>query len=130
MNIENKINSRTIKQIEKITGGKLTLGKLLLSIRECEEMAQVEFAEKLGCSKQHLCDVEHDRKNISPKTAVNYAKILGYSPEQFVRLALQNIVDRDGIKVFVEIKPQSDYVTPVCSHAMLSKHAKASGVGY
>lgn len=103
MIIKNKINKQTIKQIEKITGGKLTIGKLLFAIRECEEITQIDFAEKLGCSKQHLCDIEHDRKNISPKTAVNYAKILGYPPNQFIRLALQNIVDRDGIKVLVEI---------------------------
>ena len=100
------IGVHSMRQIEKITGGKLTLGKLLLAIRECDEMAQVEFAEKLGCSKQHLCDIEHDRKNISPRMAASYAKILGYSQEQFVRLALQNIVDRDGIKVLVEIKPK------------------------
>lgn len=110
MSTENKINDHTIKQIEKITGGKLTLGKLLLSIRECEEIAQTEFAEKLGCSKQYLCDIEHDRKNVSPKMAVNYAKTLGYSPEQFIRLALQSIVDRDGIKMVVEIKPKSNCV--------------------
>jgi DNA-binding XRE family transcriptional regulator len=112
MNIKNKINNQTMKQIEKITGGKLTLGRLLFAIRECEEMAQVEFAEKLGCSKQHLCDIEHDRKNISPRMAASYAKTLGYSQEQFVRLALQNIVDRDGIRVFVEIKPKLG-----CAHA-------------
>jgi len=114
MSIENKTNKQTMKQIEKITGGKLTLGKLLLSIRECDEMAQVDFAEKLGCSKQHLCDIEHDRKSISPKLAANYAKVLGYSQEQFVRLALQNIVDRDGIKLVVEIRPK-----PGCHQACL-----------
>lgn len=100
-----KINKKTIKQIEKITGGKLTLGKLIWTIRECEEASQVDFAEKLGCSKQHLCDVEHDRKNVSPRMAADYAEILGYSREQFIRLALQSLVDRDGLRVIVEIKP-------------------------
>lgn len=100
-----------MRQMEKITGGKLTLGKFILAIRECEEMAQVEFAEKLGCSKQYLCDLEHDRKNISPKMAVNYAKILGYSQEQFIRLALQNLVDRDEIRVTVGITPNTNFIS-------------------
>ncbi len=93
-----------MKRIEKMAGSKLTLGRLIWAIRESEEITQVELAKKLGCSKQHLCDVEHDRKNISPRTAANYAKILGYSQEQFIRLALQNIIDRDGLKVIVSIK--------------------------
>lgn len=104
MSIENKITKRSLTQIEKITGSKLTLGKLIWSIRECEEMTQVKFAKKLGVSKQHICDVEHDRKNISPKTAANYAKILGYPQEQFIRLALQNIVDQDGLGVIVKLE--------------------------
>jgi transcriptional regulator with XRE-family HTH domain len=104
MQIKNKINKKTFKQIEQIAGGKLTLGRLILAIRKCEAMTQVEFAKKLCCSKQHLCDVEHDRKNVSPKMAASYAKILGYSKEQFVRLALQNIINRDKLKMIVEVK--------------------------
>jgi transcriptional regulator with XRE-family HTH domain len=113
MSIENKINKQTMKQIEKITGVKLTLGKLIWAIRESEEISQVEFAKKLGCSKQHLCDIEHDRKNVSPRMAASYAKILGYSQEQFIRLALQSLVDRDGLRVVVEIKLISSYTHSV-----------------
>ena len=109
MNINSKITKKTLKTIEKITGGKLTLGKLVWAIRECEEMTQVELAEKLGCSKQHLCDVEHDRKNVSPRMAANYAKILGYPQKQFIRLALQSIVDRDGLREVVELQTRSRY---------------------
>jgi len=116
MSIENKINKQTIKQIEKITGSKLTLGKLIYAIRESEGQTQVEFAEKIGCSKQHLCDIEHDRKRISPRLAASYAKTLGYSEEQFIRLALQDIIDRDGLKMVVE-------VTPKISHA--NRHSYA-----
>ena len=98
-----------MKQIEKLTGGKLTLGKLIWAIRECDEITQVEFADKLGCSKQHLCDIEHDRKNVSPRMAAHYAQILGYPQKQFIRLALQSIIDRDGLRVIVEIKPNLNY---------------------
>jgi transcriptional regulator with XRE-family HTH domain len=106
MSIKSKMTTKTLKEIAKITGGELTLGKLIWSIRECEEMTQVAFAERLGISKQHLCDLEHDRKSVSPKLAAYYAEILEYSQEQFIQLALQNTVDREGLKVRIEVEPK------------------------
>ena len=86
-----------------MTGGKLTLGKLICAIRQTDEITQVEFANKLGISRQQLCDIEHDRKFISPKLAAQYANTLGYSQEQFVRLCLQDMVDREGLEVIIEV---------------------------
>lgn len=106
MSINSKTTKRTLKKLEKITGGKLTLGRLIWSIRESEEISQVEFAKKLNISKQHLCDLEHDRKNISPKLAAKYAETLGYPQEQFIQLALQNTVDREGLKVKIAVTPK------------------------
>lgn len=111
MSIKSKMTEKTLKNIEKITGTKLTLGKLIWAIRQADEISQVDFAEKLKITKQHLCDIEHDRKSISPKLAAKYAEILGYSKEQFIRLALQDLVDREGLNVLVEIttkKPRKD----------------------
>lgn len=103
MSIKSKMTQKTLKSIEKITGTKLTLGKLIWAIRSGDEVSQVDFAEKLSITKQHLCDIEHGRKSVSPKLAARYATILGYSKEQFIRLALQDLVDRDGLNVQVEI---------------------------
>lgn len=103
MTIKNKMTQKTLKDIEKITGTKLTLGKLIWAIRQADEISQVDFAEKLDITKQHLCDIEHGRKSISPKLAAKYASILGYSKDQFIRLSLQDLVDRDGLNVQVEI---------------------------
>ena len=38
--------------LEKLSGGPLTLAKLLRSIREGEAMTQAQFADTLGISKQ------------------------------------------------------------------------------
>jgi len=103
MSIKSKSND-ALKTLEAISGKKLTLGALLSAIRQGEELSQVEFALKLGISKQYLCDVEHGRRFVSPKTAVEYAKKLGYSPHQFVRLCLQDMVRRDGINLTVDVK--------------------------
>lgn len=104
MSIKSKMTLKTLKQMEKITDGKLTLGKLLWAIRMSDEMSQIEFAELLNMSKQHLCDIEHSRKSISPKLAASYAEKLGYSQEQFIRLALQDMVDREGLNVTIEVQ--------------------------
>lgn len=97
-------NHTTLKTLEIISGKKLTLGNLLCSVRQGEELSQAEFADLLGVSKQYLCDVEHGRRFISPKIAVEYAKKLGYSKAQFVRLCLQDLIDREGIHLKIEVK--------------------------
>jgi transcriptional regulator with XRE-family HTH domain len=98
-----KKKSEAKKFLEKLAG-ELTLSGLLLAIRQGEEMSQVEFAKLLGISRQYLCDVEHDRRTVSPKAAATFAKKLGYSPQQFVRLCLQDLVDRDGLKLKIDVR--------------------------
>ena len=92
------------KKLEKLAGKKLCLGGLLLAIRQGEEMSQVQFAKKLGISKQYLCDIENVRRFISPKAAYVFAKKLGYSSEQFVRLCLQEMMDRDEMNFTISVK--------------------------
>lgn len=104
MSIKSKMTEKTLKEMDKITGSKLTLGKLIWAIRNADEISQVKFANKLNITKQHLCDIEHDRKSISPKLAAKYAEILGYSKEQFIRLSLQDLLNREGLNVQVEIR--------------------------
>jgi transcriptional regulator with XRE-family HTH domain len=104
MNINSRVTLQSLKSIEKIVGGKLTLGKLLWAIRKSKEITQVNFAKQLNISKQHLCDIEHGRKVVSPKLAAEYAIKLGYSEKQFIRLALQDELDRAGLPFNVEVK--------------------------
>jgi transcriptional regulator with XRE-family HTH domain len=89
--------------LEKTAGRPLALGGLLESIRLGEEMSQIAFARKLGVSPSHLCDIEKGRKVVSPERAARFAKLLGRSPEQFVRLSLQELVDEAGLKLKVDV---------------------------
>lgn len=93
----------TLNYLEKLAGQKLTLGSFIMSIRQGEEETQVNFAKKLGVSRQVLCDIEHDRRSLSPKKAAQYASILGYPEKEFVRLCLQDLLDRDGLKFCIDI---------------------------
>jgi plasmid maintenance system antidote protein VapI len=98
-----KTKSDTIKYLERVAGRPLTLGGLIESIRLGEEMSQSAFARKLGVSPSHLCDIKKGRKVIGPERAARFAKLLGRSPEQFVRLSLQELIDEVGLKMRVNI---------------------------
>lgn len=84
--------------------GQLTLSRVLRSTREGEGLSQVQFAQKLGISKGHLCDIEHGRKVVSPARAAQFAKRLGYSVEQYVCLALQDELNKAGLALLVDVR--------------------------
>ena len=84
--------------------GPVTLGGMLWSLRMCDQISQSEFARRLGVSRSHLCDVEKGRKVVSPERASAWAKILGFPPTVFVKLALQEQLDRAGVKMNVEVE--------------------------
>ena len=69
--------------------GPVTLGGMIWSLRECDEISQAEFARRLGVSRSHLCDIEKGRKVVSPERAAAWANALGFPPTVFVKLALQ-----------------------------------------
>jgi transcriptional regulator with XRE-family HTH domain len=99
-----KNTEETLKYLENLMGEKLTLGSFILAIRQGEELSQVEFAKTLGVSRQVLCDIERGRRAISPKKAAEFADLLGYSKKQFVRLCLQDMIDRDHLGLIVDIE--------------------------
>lgn len=84
--------------------GPVTLGGMLWSLRMCDEISQAEFAATLGVSRSHLCDVEKGRKVVSPERAAAWAETLGFPPTVFVKLALQEQLDRAGVKMNVEVE--------------------------
>ena len=99
-----KQSKESLDYLASLTGSKLTLGGLLLSIRQADEASQVEFAKKLGISRQNLCDIEHNRRFVSPKVAMRYAEKLGYSKNQFIRICLQDLLDREQLHFVVDIQ--------------------------
>ena len=102
------MSDKSIAFLQNLTGKKMTLGNLLWSIRECDEMSQVKFAKLLKVSRQYLCDVERGRRIVSTKTAADFANKLGYSPMQFIRLAIQDELNKNGFHFDVEIHDQKD----------------------
>ncbi|MCP3959149.1 MAG: helix-turn-helix transcriptional regulator [bacterium] len=97
--------SSAMRFLESVSGGPLTLGDLLLSIRLGEEVSQTDFATRLGISRSHLCDIEKGRKTLSLRRAAEFARTLGYSETQFARLALQGLVEEAGLELTVQVTP-------------------------
>ena len=95
--------SDAVLSLEKLTGGPVTLGRFLESVRLGEELTQPEFAKRLGLSKSHLNDIEKGRKAVSPERAARFAKVLGYSQARLVKLALQDLVNRGGLELQVDV---------------------------
>jgi transcriptional regulator with XRE-family HTH domain len=104
MNKAKDNTSNAMKLLAELSGGPLTLGRAIESIRKSEELSQQACAKKLGVSKSHLCDVEKGRKIVSPERAAKWARILGYPESVFVRLAIQAELDAAGLKYRVEIE--------------------------
>ena len=103
MTTKNK-KSSAIKFLEKITGGPLTFSSMIRSIRLCDELTQEDFASLLGISKAHLCDIEKGRRSVTPVRAWAWGKKLGYSPEQFVELAIEASLQKDGLNFHVKLE--------------------------
>jgi len=96
--------SNSMKALESIAGVSLTLGEFLKSIRLGERESQTAFAEKLGVTRSHLCDIEKGRKTVGAARAAKWATLLGYSEAQFVRLALQGLVREAGLSLKVSVE--------------------------
>ena len=61
------------------------------------------LALRNGLSKSHLNDIEKGRKAVSPERAARFAKVLGYSQARLVKLALQDLVNRGGLELQVDV---------------------------
>lgn len=98
-----KSNQETTEALEQLTGGPLTLPKVLLSLRLSDEISQSEFARMLGISRQQLCDIEKGRRQVNLDKAADFAEALGYPKAHFVKLALQSLVEDAGLNLRVDV---------------------------
>ncbi len=96
--------SSAMQFLDNLTGSPLSVGAILEATRLSEGESQTAFAKKLKISASHLCDIEKGRKSVSPARAAQFAKILGKHEPQFVRLAIQEELNRAGLKYTVSLE--------------------------
>ena len=92
-----------MKYLDNLIGEPETIGNTLLALRKCEEITQANFAKQIGISKQLLCDIEHGQRPVGIKLAINFAKALGMNPKSFIRLTLQDVVNRENLHYTVKL---------------------------
>ena len=83
--------------------GCLNFGMFLNAIRTNLDLTQTEMGAKLKVSKSVICDIERGRRFVSPKTALKIAKKAGFSEKLAVKLCLQDQLNRDNIKMIVDV---------------------------
>ena len=103
-------NRNALEFLNKLVKEEETLGGMIKNIRECEEVTQVEFAKLLDIKPQYLSDLENNRKIVSAKKAYEYAEKLGYLPEDFVRLALQDEANKSFQQFGVSVRVSLDII--------------------
>lgn len=96
--------SPILKTMEKMMGEPLSLGLLIKSYRQSEDLTQGEMAKTLGISNAHLSQIEKNHKFLSPERARDFAKKLGYSEQMFIMLSLQDQLTRAGLKYTITLK--------------------------
>ena len=77
-----------------------TLGKVMKAFRETQGISQCQLADRIGVSKQFLSDIENDRKNIGVPFIRKFAEELGFSPESFIRIYVQDFLKKAGLSEY------------------------------
>lgn len=94
MRTKTKISGK--QAVRRITGH-ISFGDMLQAMRESQDWTQVHMAEKLGISKQDLCNIERGRKLVSVERAVAFARSLKFPVKTFAKYALQDQLHKAGI---------------------------------
>lgn len=77
---------------------------MIASIRLADGVQQVELARRMKISRAHLCDIESGRRSVSVDRAAQFARVLGYSANQFVAVAVEDELRKAGLKVKVRLE--------------------------
>lgn len=92
------------KTISKIRGNPLSFGEMIASLRKTDDISQVTLAKKMKISKAYLCDIEKGRRHPTLEKAIEFAKVMGYSPIQFASRVLEDQARAAGLNVNIHLE--------------------------
>ncbi len=90
-------------QLEKLSGEPFSFASILRAYRAREELTQEQLAKKLKVTKSYISNVENKRENITVEQAKKFATVLKEPVNVWVTTALQDMIDRAGIKARVKL---------------------------
>ena len=85
------MTTNAYKYLQNLLGERISLGMAIRAIRNNDNISQGVFAKKLNITQSYLSDIEHNRKQISPKKADRNSKMClnsGRTNQVFKRLPL------------------------------------------
>ena len=85
----------------------ITLGRLMRSLRLCEDINVTEMAEKLGVNKQFLSAVENDRKQVGIAFIAAFAQILDTPSEPLIEIYFRDTLRKHGLNLQVKVSKAS-----------------------
>lgn len=97
------MTAKATELLAELGDGPMTLGRVIRSIRLAEQTKPAPFSRAMGVSVPYLNDLERDLKIVKPGKAYEWAELLNYPPQEFVRLALQDELRREGIEFEVRL---------------------------
>jgi transcriptional regulator with XRE-family HTH domain len=98
-----------LEWLNSLVTEEFNFGNLIKNIRktEYEDMTQREFAEKvLGVSATHLSGIEHNRKPVSLKKAIQFAIKLKQSKRFFVAIVIQDMLKQNDLEYEFTLEPE------------------------
>src|SRR5438093_12065167 len=98
------MNTKAMDYLNKLRGRPLTFGRMIESLRKADEISQIALARKVGISRAHLCDIEKGRRTITVERAAQLAKVMGYSVNQFIAMALEEGLRNAGYRMHVHLE--------------------------
>lgn len=80
--------------INEFLGNDVTFGEFLESIRETDNISQVELARRVGKSKQFIHAIESGKTNVSFAMAKRLAEALEHFPEPFLEVLTNEMLNK------------------------------------
>lgn len=84
--------------------GPMTVGLFLKAFREADGLSQIDFAKRLKLSRANLCDIEKERKFVSPERAAKIAKLLKVPEATLIKLSIQDMLRAAKLQYTVDLK--------------------------
>ena len=85
----------------------ITLGRLMRSLRQCEDLSVTAMAEKLGVNKQFLSAVETNRKQVGIAFIAAFAQILQTPAEPLIEIYFRDTLRKHGLNLKVKVSKAS-----------------------
>ena len=73
---------------------RMTMARMLETIRDDMELTKVQMAEKLGMTKQHYNNIVNESAPVSISRAIKFSRALNDSEKVFIRVAIDDELAR------------------------------------